>query len=46
LLLVWPLPLLVCVLWYVHFFVIPVEEASLRAFEGYDAYRARVRRWL
>ena len=46
LLLVWPLPLLLFVLGYVHFFVIPVEEASLRAFEGYDAYRARVRRWL
>jgi len=44
---VWPLALLVLTVAYVNWFVIPVEETSLRAFgPAYDAYRARVRRWI
>jgi protein-S-isoprenylcysteine O-methyltransferase Ste14 len=31
---------------YVNWFVIPVEEASLKMFEGYGEYSARVHRWL
>jgi protein-S-isoprenylcysteine O-methyltransferase Ste14 len=46
LLLAWPLLLLPFVLAYVNWFVIPVEEGNLSEFEGYRAYRARVRRWL
>jgi protein-S-isoprenylcysteine O-methyltransferase Ste14 len=44
---VWPLLLLVLTVVYVNWFVIPVEETSLRSFGPvYDAYRARVRRWI
>jgi protein-S-isoprenylcysteine O-methyltransferase Ste14 len=46
LVLVWPILVLALVLVYVNWFVIPVEEAGLQAFDGYAAYRARVRRWL
>lgn len=43
----WPLALLVLTVAYVNWCVIPVEEASLRAFgPAYDAYGARVRRWI
>jgi protein-S-isoprenylcysteine O-methyltransferase Ste14 len=43
----WPLALLVLTVAYVNWFVIPVEETSLRVFgPAYDAYRARVRRWI
>ena len=43
---VWPLPLLVLVLAYVNWCVVPVEEASLKAFREYGDYCSRVRRWL
>jgi protein-S-isoprenylcysteine O-methyltransferase Ste14 len=47
LVLAWPLLFLVLTIGYVNWFVIPVEEASLRAFgPAYDVYRARVRRWI
>jgi protein-S-isoprenylcysteine O-methyltransferase Ste14 len=47
LVLTWPLLFLVLTIGYVNWFVIPVEEASLRAFgPAYDAYRARVRSWI
>ena len=47
LVLAWPLLFLVLTIGYVNWFVIPVEEASLRAFgPAYDAYCARVRRWI
>jgi len=44
----WPLPLLVLVLAYVQWMVIPLEESRLReAFgEDYTAYCGQVRRWL
>ena len=43
-----PLATLVLVLAYVNWVVIPVEEKCLREVFGpaYDAYRAKVRRWL
>ena len=43
-----PLATLVLVLAYVNWVVIPVEEKRLREVFGpaYDAYRAKVRRWL
>ena len=34
------------VLAYVNWSVIPVEEASLNGVQGYDDYRAKVRRWI
>ena len=45
---VWPIPLMLLVLAYVNWLVIPLEEARLHEVFGaeYDAYRARVRRWL
>jgi protein-S-isoprenylcysteine O-methyltransferase Ste14 len=45
---VWPIPLLLVVLAYVNWLVIPIEEARLHEVFGaeYDAYKARVRRWL
>ena len=45
---VWPIVLLPLVLAYLNWIVIPVEEARLTEVFGaaYDAYRARVRRWL
>ena len=47
LILAWPLLFLALTVGYVNWFVIPLEEASLRAFgPAYDAYRARVRRWI
>ncbi len=44
----WPVPLLVLVLAYVQWTVIPLEESRLREVfrEDYTAYRGRVRRWL
>jgi len=39
-------PLLVLVLAYVNWCVVPVEEASLKAFREYGDYCSRVRRWL
>ncbi len=44
----WPVALLPLVLAYLHWVVIPVEEARLREVFGepYDRYRASVRRWL
>ena len=43
-----PLAMLILVLAYVNWVVIPVEERRLREVFGpaYDAYRAKVRRWL
>ena len=45
---VWPVLVLPLALAYVHWIVIPVEEARLRESFGaaYARYRARVRRWL
>jgi protein-S-isoprenylcysteine O-methyltransferase Ste14 len=45
---IWPLLLLPLVLVYVNFLVIPFEERRLDAVfgEAYEAYGARVRRWL
>jgi len=44
---VWPILTLLLTVAYVRWFVIPVEEESLRAFgEPYERYRARVRRWI
>ena len=43
---IWPLCLLLVVLAYVNWFVIPVEEATLASFAGYERYRAHVRRWI
>ena len=45
---VWPVAFLPLVLAYLHWVVIPVEEARLREVFGepYDQYRANVRRWL
>ena len=42
----WPVLVLPFVLAYVNWFVIPVEEASLKRIEGYGEYSARVHRWL
>jgi protein-S-isoprenylcysteine O-methyltransferase Ste14 len=44
----WPLVLLVPVLWLIHTQAIAREEAYLQAKFGdrYRAYKARVRRWL
>ena len=42
----WALVFLPLVLAYVNWSVIPVEEASLNGVQGYDAYRAKVRRWI
>jgi protein-S-isoprenylcysteine O-methyltransferase Ste14 len=44
----WPLPLLVLVLAYVQWMVIPLEESRLREVfgESYTDYCSRVRRWL
>ena len=44
----WPVAFLPLVLAYLHWVVIPVEEARLREVFGerYDRYRASVRRWL
>lgn len=43
----WPIPLLLLVLAYLNWRVIPVEEARLLEVFGseYDAYRQRVGRW-
>jgi len=41
----WALVFLPFVLAYVNWSVIPVEEASLECVQGYQGYRARVRRW-
>ena len=47
LVLAWPLLFLVLTIGYVNGFVLPIEESSLRAFgPAYEAYRARVRRWI
>jgi len=47
LVLAWPLLFLVLTIGYINWFVIPVEEASLRAFgPAYETYCAHVRRWL
>lgn len=47
LVLAWPLLFLVLTIGYVNWFVIPAEEASLHTFgPAYEAYRARVRRWI
>ena len=43
---VWPLFFLPLAVVYVNWFVIPVEEASLKMFDGYGQYCARVRRWI
>lgn len=45
---VWPLPLLVLVLVYLNWTLVPFEEVQLLETFGaaYAAYRARVRRWL
>jgi len=45
---IWPLVLLPLVIAYVNWIVIPLEESKLAEVFGieYDAYRARVRRWL
>jgi protein-S-isoprenylcysteine O-methyltransferase Ste14 len=45
---VWPLPVLVLVLVYLNWTLVPFEEAQLQQTFGdaYAAYRARVRRWL
>jgi len=44
----WPLVLLLCVLVYLNWVVIPVEEKKLALTFGrdYEAYRSRVRRWV
>jgi len=42
----WPLLVLPFVIAYVNWFVLPVEEASLKMFDGYSEYSARVHRWL
>jgi protein-S-isoprenylcysteine O-methyltransferase Ste14 len=42
----WALVFLPFVLAYVNWSVIPVEEASLNRVQGYDDYRAKVRRWI
>lgn len=42
----WALIFLPLVLAYVNWSVIPVEEASLNGKQGYDDYRAKVRRWI
>jgi protein-S-isoprenylcysteine O-methyltransferase Ste14 len=44
----WPVPLLVLVLAYLQWMVIPLEESRLLEVfgEGYAAYCGRVRRWL
>jgi protein-S-isoprenylcysteine O-methyltransferase Ste14 len=42
----WPLLFLPLAVAYVNWFVIPVEEATLRRIEGYAKYRAAVRRWV
>jgi protein-S-isoprenylcysteine O-methyltransferase Ste14 len=43
---VWPLLFLPLVLGYVNWFVIPTEEATLAAMDGYAQYCGKVRRWL
>ena len=45
---VWPVALLPCVLAYVHWIVIPLEESRLSEVFGteYAQYQARVRRWI
>jgi protein-S-isoprenylcysteine O-methyltransferase Ste14 len=45
---IWPVLLLPLILFYLHRFVIPVEEARLRERFGerYAKYRASVRRWI
>lgn len=43
---VWPVPMLIVVLAYVNWCVIPVEEANLKEFTEYGDYCARARRWL
>ena len=44
----WPVVLLPLTVAYIHYIVIPVEEARLRETfpEQYEQYRSRVRRWL
>jgi protein-S-isoprenylcysteine O-methyltransferase Ste14 len=42
----WALVFLPLVLAYVNWSVIPVEEASLNGVQGYQDYRAKVRRWI
>jgi protein-S-isoprenylcysteine O-methyltransferase Ste14 len=42
----WPLLFLPLAVAYVNWFVIPVEEATLRRFDGYAKYAASVRRWV
>jgi len=45
--LAWPLLFLVLTVGYLNWFVIPIEEDTLGAFgPAYQAYRARVRRWI
>jgi len=45
---VWPLPILLLVIAYVNWIVIPVEETRLKADFGseYEQYSARVHRWI
>jgi len=45
---IWPVILLPLTIAYLHWTVIPVEEAKLREvfLDDYDQYRSRVRRWL
>jgi protein-S-isoprenylcysteine O-methyltransferase Ste14 len=43
---IWPLLFLPVAVAYVNWFVLPVEEAALKTFDGYSEYRARVRRWI
>ena len=45
---VWPVVLLPCVLAYVNWIVIPLEESRLGEVfgAGYAQYQARVRRWI
>ena len=42
----WPLLFLPLAVAYVNWFVIPVEEATLRRIDGYARYCAAVRRWV
>jgi len=45
---VWPVSVLRLTLAYLHWMVIPVEEARLREVyrDAYEDYSARVRRWM
>ncbi len=42
----WPLLFLPLAIAYVNWFVIPIEEDTLRQFDGYERYSSSVRRWV